>query len=161
LSELKKVIDASDVVLQILDARDPVSSRASPGVEELILSHADKRMVLVLNKIDLVPKEAVQGWLTYLRKSHPTVAIKAGTGRQQSKSSSNDIKSGKGENALSSTSAVGMEGLLHLLKNYARVMDSKKGSITVGLIGYPVGTCFLSDCNIFALTRSVFSFSSN
>lgn len=146
LSELKKVIDASDVVLQILDARDPVSSRASHGVEELILSRADKRMVLVLNKIDLVPKEAVQGWLTYLRKSHPTVAIKAGTGRQQSKSSSNDIKSAKGDTALSSTNAVGMDGLLHLLKNYARVMDSKKGSITVGLIGYPVWTSDLNVC---------------
>lgn len=138
LSELKKVIEASDVVLQILDARDPMSSRASRGVEELILSHADKRMVLVLNKIDLVPKQAVQGWLTYLRRSHPTVAIKAGTGRQQSSSSSSStIGRAKGENALNSTSAVGMDGLLHLLKNYARVMDSKKGSITVGLIGYP------------------------
>ena len=148
LSELKKVIEASDVILQILDARDPMSSRAGPAVEDLLLSHPDKRMVLVLNKIDLVPKEAVQGWLTYLRKSHPTVAIKAST-------TTGGHHNTKGETAaLSTTNPVGMEGLLQLLKNYSRVMDQKKGSITVGLIGYP-NTGKSSIINSFKRARAV------
>jgi len=128
LKDLKKVVDSSDVILQILDARDPMGSRASKAVEDMILSRADKKMVLVLNKIDLVPKDAIRGWLTYLRRSHPTVALKAGTGADGR---------AKGEGALKTTSAVGMEGLMDLLKNYCRVMDQKKGSITVGVIGYP------------------------
>jgi nuclear GTP-binding protein len=140
LKELKKVVDNSDVVLQVLDARDPMGSRAGKAVEELLLSKSDKKMVLVLNKIDLVPKDAVRGWLTYLRRSHPTVALKAGTGSTKGDGSaggSGNVGRAKGESALKSTSAVGVEGLLQLLKNYCRIMDKSKGSITVGVIGYP------------------------
>jgi nuclear GTP-binding protein len=50
----KKVVEAADVVLQILDARDPLGTR-SKQIEEMILT-ANKRVILVLNKIDLVPK---------------------------------------------------------------------------------------------------------
>jgi len=140
LRELKKVIDASDVLLQILDARDPVGTRISTMVENTILSHYDKRMVLVLNKIDLIPKDAVQGWLTVLRRSHPTVAMKAGTNQSRSNETKSTVGRAKGDGALQSASGVGVEGLLQLLKNYARSSgeDKKsKSSITVGIIGYP------------------------
>ena len=79
LKSLKKVIESSDVILQVLDARDPLGTRIHPAIESGILSHFDKRMVLVMNKIDLIPKNNVSQWLTYLRRSHPTVALKAGT----------------------------------------------------------------------------------
>ena len=53
--ELKEVIENSDVLLQILDARDPMSCR-SKELESQILSHKDgKKIILVVNKIDLVP----------------------------------------------------------------------------------------------------------
>lgn len=141
LRSLKTVIESSDVILQVLDARDPLGTRISPGIEASILSHFDKRMVLVMNKIDLIPKKNVSDWLTYLRRSHPTVALKAGT--TQSRSNEGGRSSGvgqtKGENALSSSMAVGVDGLLQLLKNYARANGEKKSktSITVGIIGYP------------------------
>jgi len=130
LRECKKVLDSSDVILQVLDARDPMGTRVSKLMEEMILSRADKRMVLVMNKVDLIPKTAVSGWLTCLRRSHPTIAVKAGK---------NNGGQAKGDGALlNSSSAVGMEGILQLLKNYARNHGSKaKGSITVGVIGYP------------------------
>ncbi len=51
-----QVVDAADVVLEILDARDPIGCR-SALVERAVLAHPDKKLVLVLNKIDLVPKE--------------------------------------------------------------------------------------------------------
>jgi nuclear GTP-binding protein len=132
LRELKKVIDTADVLLQVLDARDPTGSRIHPSVENVILSHADKNMVLVLNKIDLVPKAVVGAWLTTLRRSHPTIAIKAG--HDKSTTSSQE------EEASTSTVPVGMEGLLQLLKNYARTGGSSgksKTTIVVGIIGYP------------------------
>ena len=53
----KKVVEAADVVLQILDARDPLGTR-SKQIEEMILSE-NKRVILVLNKVDLVPKYVV------------------------------------------------------------------------------------------------------
>mmetsp|Transcript_23575 Transcript_23575/g.36362 ORF Transcript_23575/g.36362 Transcript_23575/m.36362 type:complete len:537 (-) Transcript_23575:14-1624(-) len=131
LRELKKVVENADVILQVLDARDPMGSRAG-AVEDLILSRSDKRMVLVLNKVDLVPKEAVSGWLNMLRRSHPTLAIKAATMNDGSCSAR-----AKGDNALKGSAAVGVEGLLQLMKNYSRSIGKKKGSITVGVIGYP------------------------
>jgi nuclear GTP-binding protein len=129
LRELKKVVDTADVLLQVLDARDPIGSRIHKTMEEIILSKADKKMVLVLNKIDLVPKEVVSSWLTVLRRSHPAIAIKA-----------SNIRKGEEENATTSTNPVGMDGLLQLLKNYSRTggMGGKsKTCICVGVIGYP------------------------
>jgi nuclear GTP-binding protein len=47
---LRAVIERSDVVIHLLDARDPEGTR-SRAVEREVLSHAGKRLVLVLNKI--------------------------------------------------------------------------------------------------------------
>ena len=44
------------MVLEILDARDPLGCR-SVHVERAVMANSSKKLVLVLNKIDLVPKE--------------------------------------------------------------------------------------------------------
>lgn len=52
---LQQVIENSDVIIQVLDARDPLSCR-SKELESTILSHKDeKKIILVINKIDLIP----------------------------------------------------------------------------------------------------------
>lgn len=130
LRELKKVVESADVLLQVLDARDPIGSRIHKTLEDVILSKADKRMVLVLNKIDLVPKDVVSQWLTVLRRSHPTIAIKA----------CKNLTDGDDKDASNSTVPVGMDGLLQLLKNYARTGaggGKAKTTIVVGIVGYP------------------------
>lgn len=43
------MIEASDVVLEVLDARDPLGCRC-PQVERAIVQCGQKRLVLVLNK---------------------------------------------------------------------------------------------------------------
>jgi nuclear GTP-binding protein len=132
LKELKKVVESSDVILQVLDARDPIATRAMhPSIVQLLESSADKRLVMVLNKIDLVPKAIVGEWLSYLRKSHPAIAIKANHGFGHTGGSET-------EDATKATKAVGMDGLLQLLKNYARTgVGKNKTSIVVGVVGYP------------------------
>lgn len=53
--ELYKVIDSSDVIIQVLDARDPMGTR-SPHVESTLhRDHPHKHLIFVLNKCDLVP----------------------------------------------------------------------------------------------------------
>ena len=54
-NELYKVIDSSDVVIHVLDARDPVGTRCK-SVEKYLKEEAPhKHLIFVLNKCDLVP----------------------------------------------------------------------------------------------------------
>lgn len=54
-NELYKVIDSSDVVIHVLDARDPEGTRCR-SVEKYIRDEAPhKHLIFVLNKCDLVP----------------------------------------------------------------------------------------------------------
>ncbi|TQE12466.1 hypothetical protein C1H46_002119 [Malus baccata] len=135
--ELVKVIEASDVILEVLDARDPLGTRCIDMEKMVMKSGPNKHLVLLLNKIDLVPREAAEKWLTYLREELPAVAFKCNTQEQRSnlgwKSSS---KKSKPSSLLQTSDCLGAETLLKLLKNYSRSHEIKK-SITVGVIGLP------------------------
>lgn len=135
--ELVKVIEASDVILEVLDARDPLGTRCVDMEKMVLKSGPEKHLVLLLNKIDLVPREAVEKWLKYLREELPAVAFKCSTQEQRSnygwKSTS---KASKASNILQTSDCLGAETLIKLLKNYSRSHEIKK-SITVGVIGLP------------------------
>ncbi len=45
-----QVVETADVILEVLDARDPLGSRAQ-AVEAAVLAKAGKKLVLVLNKV--------------------------------------------------------------------------------------------------------------
>ena len=135
--DFAKVVDASDVIIEVLDARDPIGTRCKDVERFVRKMGADKRVVLLLNKIDLVPKEVVEAWLAYLREEMPAVAFKSSTQKQ----SGNLGRGSKGvavEN-VSSTDCLGADILIQLLKNYARTQNSKdlKQSINVGIVGLP------------------------
>ena len=52
--ELYKVIDSSDVLIQVLDARDPMGTRSRHIEHHLRKNARHKHMILLLNKCDLV-----------------------------------------------------------------------------------------------------------
>eukprot|EP01138_Halocafeteria_seosinensis_P014675 gb/GECG01014980.1/.p1 GENE.gb/GECG01014980.1/~~gb/GECG01014980.1/.p1 ORF type:complete len:615 (+),score=125.35 gb/GECG01014980.1/:1-1845(+) len=140
--ELRKVVEKSDIILEVLDARDPLGSR-SHAVEKTVLQPVDgkqKRLVFVLNKIDMVPAEAVQKWLRYLRQFHNTIAFKASTQEQNNKlSAAHGARVGKAARegkAVTGAGAAGAETILQAIKNYSRAGD-KQLAVTVGIIGYP------------------------
>lgn len=56
-NELYKVLDSSDVVLHVLDARDPEGTRCRHVEKYLATEAPHKHLVFVLNKIDLVPSK--------------------------------------------------------------------------------------------------------
>lgn len=61
-NELYKVIDSSDVVVHVLDARDPEGTRCR-SIEKYIREEAPhKHLVFVLNKCDLVPTKVAVSW---------------------------------------------------------------------------------------------------
>ncbi|EJD40823.1 P-loop containing nucleoside triphosphate hydrolase protein [Auricularia subglabra TFB-10046 SS5] len=112
---LHRVVDASDVVLLVLDARDPPGSRSRLVEEEV--RRRDKKLVFILNKIDLVPRENAEAWLAYLRHEAATLPFRASTQSQRAN--------------LSTRTA---PALLHLLKSLRK---GPAGSITVGVVGAP------------------------
>ncbi|ULU04437.1 hypothetical protein L5515_013446 [Caenorhabditis briggsae] len=130
-SEVRKTIEIADVIIQVLDARDPLGSR-SKSVEEQVLK-GGKRLVLLLNKIDLVPRENVQKWLEYLRGQFPTIAFKAST--QEQKSNIGRFNSAILNNTETSK-CVGADIVMKILANYCRNKDIKT-SIRVGVVGFP------------------------
>ncbi|XP_056366178.1 guanine nucleotide-binding protein-like 3-like protein [Oenanthe melanoleuca] len=132
--ELRKVLNASDVVLEVLDARDPQGSR-SPQLEGSL--RPQQRLVLVLNKIDLVPRDVVAAWLKHLRAQFPTVAFKACTQQQSRNLKQSRLPAAAApQEVLAGGACVGAESLLHILSNYGRC-GGGRGSITVGVVGYP------------------------
>lgn len=124
----KKVIDEADVVLYVLDARDPEGTR-SREVERSIMANAassGKRLILILNKIDLVPPKVLRDWLVYLRRYFPTLPLRA------SGAAANAHTFNHRELSVQNTSAT----LFKALKSFAASRDLKR-AVSVGVIGYP------------------------
>lgn len=123
----KEVVDMADVVLYVLDARDPEGTR-SREVERSIMTAKDsgKRLILILNKIDLVPPQVVKGWLIHLRRYFPTLPLRASKPAANAKSFDHKQMSVKGTS----------EALFKALKSYAESKQLKR-AISVGVIGYP------------------------
>uniref|UniRef100_A0A8C6YWT1 Guanine nucleotide-binding protein-like 3 n=1 Tax=Nothoprocta perdicaria TaxID=30464 RepID=A0A8C6YWT1_NOTPE len=125
------VIEASDVILEVLDARDPLGCRC-PQLEQAVCSRRDKKLLLVLNKIDLVPKENLEKWLNYLKNEFPTVAFKSAT---LLKDRNMKVKKGSARIELSkNTECFGSECLLKLLREHCKTRNK---AIQVGVVGFP------------------------
>ncbi|KAF8876800.1 hypothetical protein CPB84DRAFT_382967 [Gymnopilus junonius] len=117
LKTLHKVVDESDIVILVLDARDPEGTRSRLVEEEVRRRESEgKKLVFVLNKIDLIPRSNAQQWLKFLRHSTPTLPFLSSASSQRSNLSSSTAPS-----------------LLKLLKAY----KPKAGSVTIGVVGYP------------------------
>ncbi|KAM4612495.1 guanine nucleotide-binding protein-like 3 [Polymixia lowei] len=138
-SELNKVIDASDVLLEVLDARDPLGCRC-PQLEEAVLQReGNKKLVFVLNKIDLVPKENVERWIRCLQREFPVVAFKASMQLQDKTVQEKKRRIVSSNEVLDKSRAAacfGKTGLLDLLGTYVASTQSED-SLKVGVVGFP------------------------
>jgi nuclear GTP-binding protein len=123
----KTVVDQADVVLYVLDARDPEGTR-SRDVERSVMAAVSggKRLILILNKVDLIPPPVLRGWLTHLRRSFPTLPLRA------SGPAPNAHTFNHRDMTVQSTSAA----LFRALKSFAASRNLKR-AISVGVIGYP------------------------
>lgn len=138
LGELRKIVENADVLLHVLDARDPIGTK-STAIEEMILSNHGKKLVFVLNKADLVPRNNLMGWLTYLRQYHPTIPFKCNTQNQKGNlgRAAGKVGAMSGSGGMQSNQTIGADELLGLLKNYCRTDVKSKSVIAVGVVGFP------------------------
>merc|ERR1711937_114572 len=111
--ELYRVLDSSDVVIQVLDARDPQGTRCRHIERYLEKEKPHKHLVFLLNKVDLQPIAVTRKWMQILQKERPTLAFHA-----------------------SITKPFGKGALISLLRQFA-ILHKDKKSISVGFIGYP------------------------
>jgi nuclear GTP-binding protein len=108
-NEFYKVIDCSDVILHVIDARNVPGTRCTMIERHLQKPHAShKHLVFVLNKIDLVPNWVAKRWIGELAAIRPTIAFHA-----------------------SMTHAFGKGALISLLRQFGKLHQDKK-QISVG-----------------------------
>lgn len=111
--EFYKVVDCSDVILHIIDARNVPGTRCTMIEKHIAKNAPHKHLVFVLNKIDLVPNWVAKRWIGELSAVRPTIAFHA-----------------------SMTHAFGKGALISLLRQFGKLHADKK-QISVGVIGYP------------------------
>lgn len=123
----KNVTEAADVILYVLDARDPHGTRSKEVEREVMAAEGgSKRLILILNKVDLVPPAVLKSWLIHLRRYFPTLPLRASTGAPNAHTFDHKQLSVKGTS----------ETLFRALKTYAHNKELKR-SVSVGVIGYP------------------------
>lgn len=128
---LNAVIEAVDVVLQVLDARNPLATRSRFLEDKLRNSFPSKKLVLVLNKADLVPKETAQAWKDALSAEYPTVLFHSDT-TKDIQSVINLVEQFRAEREdLEKTFAIGVVGLPFVGKTYVinALAHRKAGSL--------------------------------
>jgi len=143
--ELNKLIDACDVVVEVLDARDPLGCRCKEMENKVASMKAakvdsSKKLVFLLNKIDLIPPDVLSKWVRYLRREYPVIAFKASTQAQKRnlgrKNTYLKTMTTNPDTYKLTSKCVGADALLGLLKNYCRSINIKT-TISVGFVGYP------------------------
>lgn len=149
--EIKQVAEESDIILEVLDARDPLGSRCfeiEQWVSGKLQEKTDRKaaasksapsvskpIILVLNKCDLIPVSVTQAWIEFFAKHDHLPAIAFYSNRDLEKSSA------KGQVVSPKDLCVGAESLLQLIANFQSSADEAASEgdrkpLKVGIIGF-------------------------
>lgn len=156
LPTLGSVIEKADVVVEVLDARDPLAFRCKP-IEDAAMQ-AGKKLLLVLNKIgalpmpgtmfklsdhdyfrsspcplsDTCPRESIVAWSKELRAQHPTLLFRSASAFlpegfvPQSAATSMPASKGKAKARHLPSDAQGSQSVIKFLTHWAKEKTNNK-----------------------------------
>ncbi|KAL4446291.1 hypothetical protein ABPG77_003098 [Micractinium sp. CCAP 211/92] len=150
--QLWRVLERSDVVVQVVDARDPLTYRSEDLERYALALHPTKRSLLLLNKADLLPEALRSTWADHLDSLGCDYVFWSAKAGMDEHSTDEDVraaalarqKPGKDPRAR----VLGVDDLLDLLEGRAAKAAadaeaqgagraSRGERLVVGLTGYP------------------------
>lgn len=72
--QLWRVCERSDILLVIVDVRMPLFNFA-PSLYKYVTETLQKPLIMVLNKVDMVPRTVIDQWITYFAKAYPKLHV--------------------------------------------------------------------------------------
>ncbi|KAI0002941.1 hypothetical protein BJV74DRAFT_561280 [Russula compacta] len=132
LPHLAAVLDKADVVIELLDARDPLSHRSN-ALEARVASKEGQKLLLVLNKIDACPREPTAAWAAHLRSEHPTLLFRVASSFLPP-AVTHDLTKGKGTSKERLDDAWGLDAVSELLGHWAQEKMGD-GPLHVAVVG--------------------------
>ncbi len=102
----KKVLSDADVIFEVVDGRIPLETRNR--VVEQLAKERNKELIVIVNKVDLVPKEFSQKVKKIIEKEFPVIL-------------------------LSAHKNIGKKSI----ENLIRKLSNKKKIVKIGVLGYP------------------------
>ncbi|QKQ99523.1 GTPase RsgA [Metallosphaera tengchongensis] len=149
LSILKSVIKRSDVILEVLDSREPELTR-SRRIERIVKG-SGKPIILVLNKGDLVPLDVLKGWKDFYEMQGFKCVFVSSREHQGTKFLRNVIK----ESLRGRTGVVGVIGYPKTGKS--SVINVLKGRHAASTSSVPMSTGFTKALQIVRIDSRIYA----
>ncbi|KAN0097823.1 GNL3L/Grn1 putative GTPase domain containing protein [Tylopilus felleus] len=121
---LRDILQKADVVLHVVDARDPVAC-----MSDALTEAAQGKLAVLLNKADTVPRESLVKWLAHLRRSHTVLPFRVSSAFMPSGTLVEPPN--KKVKPMPMDDALGLDGLWTYLDNVAETKNSDELVVAV------------------------------
>ncbi|WBW71758.1 GTP binding protein, HSR1-related [Schizosaccharomyces osmophilus] len=142
--QLWRVIERSDVVVQIVDARNPLFFR-SANLEHYVREvDPKKKNFLLVNKADMLTTEQRKYWAAYFNEHNISylffsARLAAESIMDEAEEATDDVPESlkAAETHTEDHRIATLDNLLGIFETYATNLAKDKGKLTFGLVGYP------------------------
>ncbi|MUN28127.1 GTPase [Sulfuracidifex metallicus] len=147
LNKVLASIRRVDVIVEVLDSREPDLTR-SKEIERYAVKNG-RQVIIVLNKIDLIPREVADRWKDYLSKEFPTVYVstKMRQGTRLLRDSIKEALKGEGNVAFVGYPKTGKSSIVNVLK----------GRKSASVSSQPMSTGFTKGIQLIKIDSKIYA----